>query len=504
MYTRLITKLSPKTIHIMAALIIGTAVLARLLLIPTPMTYATDTWRQADTASIAHHFLVNGFKILYPQIYWGGNGPGYVETEFQLYPFIVAAFYAVLGEHLWLGRLVSLLFATAAFIIFYALARRLLNPAAALWALLFFVSAPLSLRYSVAFMPEAAVLFFYVAALYGFVRWLDDGRLRWLWLTAVTIALAILVKPTAIHIGLLFALLALPRYGLAVVKRREVWLAAGVAVLPAVLWYAHARQLYLTYGNTFGLFSGGDSKFGNLDYWLSPRFYLNLALLDGKWVFAGTAVILFLIGLAITLKQRQFWLLTAVAVIALYYLIVARYAQVDWGIQYHIYLLPYAALGTGLGLDWLLAQQRPRYAGPAIGLLLFVAYLGGVGRIYWGMLNVQNDVRIACAAQVAQLVPADALIIASNDSLSTDGNVPNNFEEPTLFFYSDRYGWSLPEDWYQPERLQAYQADGARYFVIYNQHGYRHNPGLVDYLKTNATQIGPGIENYCGIYELEK
>lgn len=503
MYARLIHKLSPKNSHITAVLIILTAVIGRLALIPTPLTYATDTWRQADTASIAHHFLINGFKILYPQIYWGGNGPGYVETEFQLYPFIVASFYALLGEQLWLGRLVSLLFATAVFVVFYALARKLLNPAAALWALLFFVTAPLSIRYSVAFMPEAAVLFFYVAALYCFLCWLDEQRAKWLWLTAVTTALAILIKPTAIHIGLIFALLALFRYGMAIMKRWELWLAAGVALLPAVLWYAHARQLYLTYGNTFGLFSGGDSKFGNLDYWLSPRFYLNLALLDGKWIFAGTAVILFLIGLAITLKQKQFWLVTAVGVIALYYMIVARYAQVDWGIQYHIYLLPYAALGAGLGLDWLLAAHQPRFVGPVIGLLLLAVYLGASARIYLGMLNVPNDVRIACAAHVAQLVPEDALIIASNDSFSMDGNVPNNFEEPTLFFYSNRYGWSLPADWYQPARLQTYQQVGARYFVIYNQQGYLENPALVEYLKTNATQIGPGIENYCGIYQFE-
>jgi hypothetical protein len=135
---------------------------------------------------------------------------------------------------------------------------------------------------------------------------------------------------------------------------------------------------------------------------------------------------------------------------------------------------------------------------------LLAAYLAGSARLYFGMLNVQNDVRITCAAQVAELVPSDALIIASNDSFSIDGNVPNNFEEPTLFFYSNRYGWSLPVDWYQPERVQAYRQDGANYFIIYNQHGYRDNPALVEYLKTNATQIGPGIENYCGIYEFEE
>jgi len=40
---------------------------------------------------------VNGFRILHPQV-TGGQRPGYVEAEFQLYPFIVALFYSRFGE----------------------------------------------------------------------------------------------------------------------------------------------------------------------------------------------------------------------------------------------------------------------------------------------------------------------------------------------------------------------------------------------------------------------
>ena len=41
------------------------------------------SWRQTDTAAIARNFYYNGFNILYPQIDWGGAGPGYVESEFS-------------------------------------------------------------------------------------------------------------------------------------------------------------------------------------------------------------------------------------------------------------------------------------------------------------------------------------------------------------------------------------------------------------------------------------
>src|SRR6266496_3051917 len=78
-----------------AVIIIVFGILIRLPLTFLPLTYSTtDTWRQADTASIAHNFIKSG-NILYPQINWGGNGPGYVEAEFQLMPFIVSILYRV-------------------------------------------------------------------------------------------------------------------------------------------------------------------------------------------------------------------------------------------------------------------------------------------------------------------------------------------------------------------------------------------------------------------------
>src|SRR5262245_48409197 len=78
-------------------------------------------WRPADMASIALGFLRNGFHLLYPQIFWGGDGPGYVETEFPLIPFLTAILFKVFGAHevLWLviPQLcgLGLVFATYAF-----------------------------------------------------------------------------------------------------------------------------------------------------------------------------------------------------------------------------------------------------------------------------------------------------------------------------------------------------------------------------------------------------
>jgi hypothetical protein len=488
----------------LARLMIGLGVLLRLPLLATPLTYATDVWRQADTASIARHFLVNGFRLLYPQIYWGGNGPGYVEAEFQLYPFVVALFYAVLGEQLWLGRLVSLLFTVPAFALFYSLAQRAVGSRSALWSLAFLVISPLYVRYSVAFMPEATLMFFYIAALACYQRWLDEQRWTMLGLAAVSAALAILVKPTAIHIGLVFAWLAIAHKGGSVVRQRQVWFAALISLLPGAAWYWHARNLYLQYGNTFGVLSGGDSKFGNLDYWIGAYFYRSVAALEIKWVFAGVAAGLFLIGLWLAVRQRRPpLLLSGVVTLAIYYMIVARYAQEEWGVQYHIFAVPFAALGVGLGFDWLLTHLPPRLRTWVAGLLA-VAVLTGSARLYQDMLRPGSNELIECAAQVKNLAPPEARLIVSTESLSNDRGVPNNYQEPTIFFYSQRYGWSLPGDQHTPERVDTLRQAGAGYFVIYSQALFDANPALAGYLAAHAEQIGPGVRSGCGIYRLNR
>ncbi|MBI5668935.1 MAG: hypothetical protein HZC41_13090 [Chloroflexi bacterium] len=125
-----IFRLSPEQIFLL--------LLALALLILIPFIFAADSngfqytsWRQTDTASIAHNLVYNRLNLFYPQIHWRGSGTGYVETEFQLYPFLTAVLYKLFGEQIELGLLLSFAFSVGTLVLFYALARRLLDPATA-------------------------------------------------------------------------------------------------------------------------------------------------------------------------------------------------------------------------------------------------------------------------------------------------------------------------------------------------------------------------------------
>jgi hypothetical protein len=116
------------------------------------------------------------------------------------------------------------------------------------------------------------------------------------------------------------------------------------------------------------------------------------------------------------------------------------------------------------------------------------------------MLFPGNDGLAGCASYVKAVVPVGARIIVSTTSRALENGMANNYQEPEIFFYSKRYGWSLPADWHTVEKVVEFQRGGAAYFVIYSKRLLDDNPTLASYLKNNSTQLGPGIESGCAIY----
>jgi 4-amino-4-deoxy-L-arabinose transferase-like glycosyltransferase len=493
------------TIDRIAILTIAVGLLIRIPLI----THSTDLWREADTASIAHFFSINGFKILYPQIFWGGNGPGYVEAEFQLYPFIVSLLYYMFGEKMWLGRLISFLFSATTMITFYFfLAKKLLNHGEALLSMVLYAFSPILLRYNTAFMPEATMMCFYVGGLAFFIRWLDNGKFFYLLLAALSASLAILIKPTAIHIGLIFALLAIHRFGYrTLLKDWKVWFAMAFCLFPVVLYYLHAHNLYIEYGNTFGLLSGGDSKFGNFYYWLQPNFYYGLANIELLWVFGPLGAFVFLIGLLQSIKRRSYFLLIGLITLIIYYLIIPRYSGYSRGIQYHVFMAPFAALGFGIGVESLFNLKYYSRVGEILAWISIFAVVLWGAYIYKSLPQSGEDY-ISCGNSVQKVVSTNSLILVSTSSRSVDTNVPTlseNYQEPEIFFYSQRRGWSLPADWLTPGKFEEFRHMGAGYYIILDKDLplLNANPSLFNYINSNLNQINSGIGTTCRIYQFK-
>ena len=126
-----------------------------------------NDWREADVAAMARNFYREGMDIRYPRIDWRGRGPGFVESEFPLYPWTVAWLYRAFGLREELARVLSYLFSLAALGVFIALARHLLSPFAAAGATLFYVLSPMEIRLATAIQPEPLMLLAYLTAEIG-------------------------------------------------------------------------------------------------------------------------------------------------------------------------------------------------------------------------------------------------------------------------------------------------------------------------------------------------
>ncbi|MCX7016000.1 MAG: glycosyltransferase family 39 protein [Candidatus Sumerlaeota bacterium] len=446
----------------------GIALLATASRLPglTPLLNDRDSWRQTDTASIAHNFLDEP-NILYPRVFWGAPGPGYVEAEFQLYSYTVSLLYRVFGENPLYGRLLSLLLNAFACLVFFSIARRFLEDIPALLAVALFAFSPAIYIYSRAFMPESMALLFYLLALKSYLDFLDRESWPTILSSAVFMSLAILVKPTTIHIGLAFMIFSISKGGWRSLFRPHLLAFAAIAFLPNIAYYTHAVMLHLHYGNTFGVISGGDPKWGNLALWTRPKFYAKLVYIDEQYILGAAGSLLAILGFFVYRRAgwRQLlwpWILST----AIYYFIAGRYTSAPGrGLQYHIYAVACYALAASGGVVWLVrsAGRRLRILSVALVLLAF-AQQGWQSAV---LCRERYTSMLSAGSKLAQLSQPDDYILVLSRDVSIDKGVPNNYQQPDVFFYARRWGRSLARDRQTPKDLLSALAFQPKWYVSF-------------------------------------
>jgi 4-amino-4-deoxy-L-arabinose transferase-like glycosyltransferase len=310
----------------------------------------TTSWRESDEASIARNYAREGMNPFYPRIDWRGDGPGYAEMEFPLYPWLIAICYKIFGIHEVTGRIITFIFSLVAMLFFFKLARYLLSETGAVIASLFFALSPLVINISNSLQPEGLMFLAYIVAVYYFLRWLDDDSWRNYGLALAATALAILGKATAAHIGIFFAMLVLSRWGLKALKQPRIWLFGAGALVPSFLWYTHAHKLWLTYGNSLGV--SNETHWAGLDLFTNSAFILGIERAEVFYVWMPTGLILVVLAALLgksekAIKPSLYWLIS----IGIYYLIAARTTSDSWAIYYHVVSIPAVALMIGAGVE---------------------------------------------------------------------------------------------------------------------------------------------------------
>ena len=489
--------------------IVVAAFVVRLIEIDQPFVDPWS-WRQSDVAAIARNFSENGFHFTRPQIDWAGNERGYVGTEFPILPFVAALCYRTAGVQEWIGRIQGVLLFVLALPFFFGLVRRIFGEVVGVWATFFYAFAPLSIVASRAFIPDAPSLSLAIVGMYFFLRWLEEGRFKWLVSAALLVSLALLIKlPTAI-IGAPLLYLAVA----AVYDRRktldssigghrpplqdflarwELWFFAAVALVPSAIWYWHAHRIAgQFYPHHF--FGAGGFRV------MSFAWYGEIVR---QTVFSSLTLGLFALAIVggLTLPRGKYgrvfhWWLAAMV---LFVVLVGYGNRHQW---YQLPLVPIAAVFAGCACAWVAARGGIPRAFLALGTVLL-----GLSFAISSSFCVLPLYRPSAAAlrnlglELNEATTANALIIAA-----TDG-------DPTVFYYAHRKGWHfLGDGVYDGNPLDSAQiipnleklrSRGATHLVFYagTQWWLDYYREFAEHLGTTATLVEATPE--FTIYKLE-
>lgn len=445
-------------------------------------------WRPSDMAGIALGYYRHGFQLWYPRVLWGASGPGYVEMEFPLAPFLTAIFFKAFGPHEWVNLIVSEGCGIGLVCAVYAFARHLFGAAVALASAVVVAMSPtLIMLTDTGMWADPPMVLCGTLGLYWLTLWSERASNAWLWAGSAAVALAILLKLPALYLGIPVGYLILERYGLSCWKAPVVWLAALGMLLPALIWYWHANQLFKEYHNTFGILGSGYLKFGSSDLLLHAPFYLGTARRVALYHLTPIGTLGFLWGLFLLLRKaaltegRRGLLLAWLGSVVLFALVAAG-GVASGHYHYLLPLLPIAALISGFGAVSLIERLASAAArlhrwghGAVLGAvaLLFIANASYAAERFQSrdrkFDNWTWQEKKRTGELLEPLLGPEALLIVC-DTQMDEVTPATSMTPPDVFYFSGGHrGWYISMAWLRPESIEALRAQGATHFVVSGQ-----------------------------------
>ena len=354
---------------------------------------------------IARNFAREGMNPLFPRVDWRGDGPGFVEMEFPFLSWTMAVFYRAFGSGEIAGRVLTFLISLATLAIFVRLAGDSLGRLGVLAATAFYLSSPLVSELSTKLQPEMWMMLGYVAAIRHFLMWTEHGRVRDYLIALAATSFAILAKATAAHVGLLFLLIVLARWGVRALRDLRLWGFALASLLPATIWYVHAHRLWLNYGNSLGL--SDEAHWFSFDLLGRPLYFLGILRQEvfHVWMPAGVLLIVLVLAYFRPFKRMQLLVLWGTSLVA-YYVLTVRSAAHDPLYYYHVVSVPVAAIAFGLAVE-LIAALKPDRERPSR-----MAVVSGFAALVMGLMGVLGLSRRVLVAGTGLLTIAVGLVSA--------------------------------------------------------------------------------------------
>jgi hypothetical protein len=481
-----------------------------LLLRTTELFHPLDIemWREIDMGTIARNFYLHGMNIFHPQVLWDGRGPGYTESEFQLYTYLIAVSYKIFGFWEPTGRIISFLFSLGTMIVFFKLSNYLFKTGAAIATSAFFVFSPLLIGLSNTTRPEPLMFFFYICSAYAFIRWIDRGsRKDYFWATIFT-ALAILCKLPAAHIGIFFILLIIVKKGWRFIFNRKVLIFGVLSLLPSIIWYSYCHQFYILYGNSLGL--------SNQYAWVGWDFFTDRYFIRGIikneltniWSISGPIIVfLGIIFTKMIKKETSILAICWLGAVSIFYFIASRTTADTWAFYYHIFSVPAASILLGSSVvelynkfsPWLNLRRKTSIdrlnfikSGMIISFLtILVSYFAIYSVKY--LIKTNNTVLKTSGYYfgkdaLLERIPKGSLILASGGFRMDGTGYPVAYNSSYFFYWLDRKGYNIPSEDQSIENITSFKKRGVSFFIA-EIRSLNRKPGLEGDLKKRFKAI---------------
>jgi len=440
--------------YLLLSVILIVGFVVRLYRINNPIA-DWHSWRQADTASVTKVYLQRGINLLYPKyhdissIQTGIFNPqGYRMVEFPIYNVISAILtksFPKLSLEVW-SRLVTIMSAVVTGFFLYLIGKRYLGAAGGILASFFYLFIPYNIYFTRVILPDPFGATCAVIALWFYIKFIDKDSLPSLYLSGLSMALALLIKPFYGFYLVPLIYLTIEKYGFKNIfsnKKLLIKFAIFSLVLfvPFLLWRAWESRFPEGIPFFTWMFNGDGIRF-------KPAFW--------RWIFddrlarlilGGWGLVLFVLGI---LKPKSYFIKYFIFGMFLYVAIVAT-ANVRHD-YYQIVSIPAIALVVASGTLFLWNSLIfNRYVTRtlvvfSIGMMLMVGWFG-IRDDY----NINHPEIIEAGKAVDKLTPKDALVVAPYDG-------------DTAFLYqTNRWGWPFLDN-----TIDNIISEGASYYVSVN------------------------------------
>jgi hypothetical protein len=394
-------------------------------------------FRQADTASVTREFVKQGIDLLRPKyqdlsnIQSGkDNLLGYRMVEFPFVNALTALFLLAIPQLdlVFFSRFVSVIFSLGTTVCLYYLGKRWSGQWVGIAAAFTFAVLPYARYYSRAILPESPYIFFVTCSICCFQLWLSTRQKKFYAITAVSLALAMLLKPFVLFLGPLFFWMALQKYKIKIWKQWDLWVLALLGVAPFWAWRDWIKNYPQGIPASDWLFNSDGIRFRPA--WFRWLFFERMT----KLILGWTGWILFLAGLVPSKKVDwiNYWIWWICMFI---YMAVIATGNVRHD-YYQVFLLPIICLTVGKGMvafthwKWPLKISLPSQV--KAGITVFILLLSS--RLAWNYIGPYYRTRPDWekAGQAAdRLLPPNAKVIAPA------------FGDTAFLFQTNRTGWPI-------------------------------------------------------------